>query len=75
MVLVVAHLGATPLAGVTVASPDRAVPTGRYTLTSLVGGAAGQPLRVGSNGRIQGFVPLRSLGPMEVHVLDLVRGR
>ena len=75
VVLVVANLGATPLAGITVASPDRAVSGGRYTLTSLLGGSGGQPLRVGSNGRIQGFVPLRSIGPMEVHVLELVRGR
>ena len=75
VVLVVANVGATPLAGVTVASPDRVVPAGRYALTSLLGGPGGQPLRVGSNGRIQGFVPLRSLGPMEVHVLELVRGR
>ena len=74
-VLVVANLGAAPLAGVTLASPDRAVPAGRYTLTSLLGGPTGQPLRVGTNGRIQGFVPMRSLGGLEVHVLELGRTR
>ena len=70
-VLVVANLGATPLAGVTVASPDRAIPAGRYALTSLLGGPAGQPLRVGTNGRIQGFVPMRSPAPRGP-VLELV---
>jgi alpha-amylase len=74
-VLVVANLGTTPLAGVTVASPERAVPAGRYALNSLLGGPAGRPLRVGSNGRVQGYVPLPSLGPMEIHVLELVKGR
>jgi hypothetical protein len=74
-VLVVANLGATPLTGVTVASPERAVPVGRYALTSLLGGPAGRPLRVGSNGRIQGYVLLPSLGPMEIHVLELSRAR
>ena len=74
-VVVIANLGTAPLAGVTVASPDRTVPAGRYTLTSLLGGAAGQPLRVGNNGRIQSYVPLRSLGPMEAHVLELARAR
>ena len=74
-VLVIANVGTAPLAGVTIASPDRAVPAGRYTLTSLLGGPAGQPLRVGTNGRIQSFVPLRSLGGMEAHVLELARAR
>jgi glycosidase len=74
-VLVIANLGATPLAGVTVASPDRTVPAGRYTLVSLLGGQAGQALRVGNNGRIQAYRPLASIGPLEIHVLELVRAR
>jgi glycosidase len=74
-VLVVANLGTTPLSGVTIVSADRALPAGRYALTSLLGGAAGRPLRVGSNGRIQPYAPLPSLGPMEIHVLELARAR
>ncbi|HJR66364.1 MAG TPA: alpha-amylase family glycosyl hydrolase, partial [Gemmatimonadaceae bacterium] len=58
VVLVIANLGTTPLSGVTVTSPDRAVPAGRYTLVSLLGGPAGQALRVAANGRIQGYRPL-----------------
>ncbi len=75
VVLVVANLGATPIAGVTVTSPDRAVPAGRYAPASLLGGPGGRPVRVGSTGRIQGYAPLASLGPMEVHVLELARAR
>jgi alpha-amylase len=75
VVLVVANLGTTPLAGVTIASADRVLPAGRYTLNNLLGGAAGRPLQVGSNGRIQRHVPVASLGAMEIYVLELVRGR
>jgi alpha-amylase len=75
VVLMIANLGATPLAGVTVASPDGAVPAGRYSLTSLFGASPGQPLRVGANGRIQGYRPLASLAPLEIHLLELARAR
>jgi glycosidase len=74
-VLVVANLGTTPLSGVTLASADRTLATGRYAATSLLGGPAGRALRLGSNGRIQGYVPLASLGAMEIHVLGLTRAR
>lgn len=74
-VLVVANLGTTPLSGVTIASPDRALPGGRYTLTSLLDGPAGAPLRVGSAGRIERYAPVRSLGPLEIRVFELSRGR
>jgi glycosidase len=74
-VLVVANVGTTPVAGVTVASSDGAVPSGRYSLESLMGGPAAQPLRVGANGRIQGYRPVPSLGPLEIHVLELSRAR
>ena len=75
VVLVIANLGTTALSGATVASPDRAVAAGRYTLVSLLGGPAGQALRVAANGRIQGYRPLPSIGPLEIHVLELARAR
>jgi hypothetical protein len=75
VVLVIANLGMTPLSGVTVASPDRAAPPGRYTLVSLLGGPPDQALRVGSDGRIQLYHPLASIGPLEIHVLELARVR
>ena len=74
-VLVVANLGATALSGVTITSADRALTGGRYSLTSLLGGPSGAPLRVSGAGRIDRYVPFRSLGPLEIHVVELSRGR
>ncbi len=73
VVLVIANLGTTPLVGMSVASPESAVPAGRYRLVSLLGGPAGQSLRVGNNGRMQAYRPLASIAPLEIHVLELVR--
>jgi len=75
VVLVVANLGATALTGVAVTSLDRSVPAGRYTLANLLGGPTGQPLRVAANGRLQSYRPLPSIGPLEIHVLELTRAR
>jgi glycosidase len=74
-VLVVANLGTTPLTGVAVTSADRALASGRYTLTSLLGGPSAASLRVSSAGRVHRYVPFRSLAPLEIHVLELSRGR
>ncbi len=70
----VADLGGAPLSGVTVSSEGRVLPAGRYEVQSLLGGARGAPLRLGGNGRIDGYVPLRSLGPLDIRVFDLARG-
>ena len=75
IVLVIANLGPSPLAGVAVSSADRTVPGGRYTVGSLLGGPSGQPLRIAGNGRIQSYRPVASIGPMEIHVLELARAR
>jgi glycosidase len=72
-VLVVANLGTTPLTGVTIASTGRVIASGRYAATSLLGGPAAASLRVDRNGRIGRYVPFRSLGAMEIHVLQLTR--
>lgn len=71
-VLVVANLGDT-VSAVTVASPVRAVPRGRYAPRSLLGGPNGAGLTVGADGRIAGYAPLATLGPRQCLVLDLVR--
>jgi glycosidase len=74
-VLVVGNLGSSPLSGVSLTSPDRALTSGRYTLTSLLGGPSGAPLRASGAGRMERYVPLRVLAPLEIHVLELSRGR
>ncbi|HVG44321.1 MAG TPA: alpha-amylase family glycosyl hydrolase, partial [Longimicrobium sp.] len=74
-VLVVANLGATPVSNVALASEGRALRAGRYTPRGLLGSAAAAPLRVGADGRVQGYVPLPTLGPLQVHVLELAAAR
>ena len=73
-VLVVANLGTAP-ARVTLSSEDGVLPAGRYTVRNLLGGPAGAALSAGANGRIQGYAPMRTLGPLESHVLELSAGR
>ncbi|HEV7588700.1 MAG TPA: alpha-amylase family glycosyl hydrolase [Longimicrobium sp.] len=72
-VLVVANLGPTPVSGVALSSEDGALPPGRYTPRGLLepGGAAA--LGIAPNGRLQGYVPVPTLGPLQVRVFDLVR--
>jgi alpha-amylase len=70
-VLVVANLGATPLSGVTLSSEAGAVVSGDYGPSNLLSGPDAAPLSVGADGRIQGYAPLRTLAPMQIHVFDL----
>jgi glycosidase len=72
-VLVVANLGNAPLNGVTLSSADRVLPAGNYAARDLLGGSGAGPLRVRQDGSIRGYVPLRSIGPLDIHVLDLSR--
>jgi alpha-amylase len=70
-VLVIANLGATPLSGVTLGSEAGALAVGHYAPGSLFGGQSGAPLSVAADGRVQGYVPMRTLAPMSVYVLEL----
>ena len=70
-VLVVANLGATPLSGVALSSGAGALPPGDYAPASLFGGRTGARLSVGAEGRVSGYVPLQTIGPMELHVLEI----
>jgi alpha-amylase len=72
-VLVVANLGNAPADGVSLDSDEHALASGAYTLKPLLGGAAASRLTVTADGRIRGYVPVRTLGPMTSHVFDLSR--
>jgi len=72
-VLVVANLGATPVADVSIGSGRGALPPGRYTPRNLLGGRSVAPLSVGRDGRIQGYVQAAMIGSRESLVLDLIR--
>ena len=70
--LVVANLDTLAHPGVTLSSPERVLPTGRHTPKPLLGGPAAAPLLVSPDGRIRGYVPLRSLAPMTSYLFELV---
>jgi alpha-amylase len=75
VVLVVANLGATPLSAVSVSSDQSVLPAGQYTPMNLLSGPVAERLLVGSHGRIQGYVPVSSLGGREVYVFEISTGR
>jgi glycosidase len=66
VVLVVANLGMTPLGGAKLSSTDRVLPAGSYSAPGAT------PLRVGADGRIKGYVPVRTLAPQTSYLFDLV---
>lgn len=70
--LVLVNLGGTPLRGVALSSPRESVPAGRYTAAPLLGDVADRAaLRVGSDGRIRGWAPVRTLRPYETRIFLL----
>jgi glycosidase len=71
VVLVVANLGAAQLSGVAISSEGRVLPAGRYEAHSLLGLPEGAPFSIGGGGRIEGYVPLGSLGPLQSHIFEL----
>ena len=72
-VLVLANLTDQPLGNVAVSGENGTLPAARYATRPLLGGAAAGSLRVGGNGRIARWVPVRSLAPLETHVIQLAR--
>jgi glycosidase len=70
-VLVIVNLGTASLTGLALSSEDRALAPGRYVPENLVGGPSAAPLEVGQDGRIQGYMPLGTLGPMESALFEL----
>jgi glycosidase len=72
-VLVIANLGTAPASDVALASRERVLSPGAYTPRVLLGAAGGGsgPLRVEPDGFIRGYIPARSLGPLESRVLEL----
>src|ERR1043166_3542576 len=72
-VLVVANVGATALEAVSIGSGDNVLAAGRYVARNQLGGATAATLTGKADGRIQGYVPVTSLGPKSSLVLELTR--
>jgi alpha-amylase len=70
-VLVVANLGKVPLNGIALESDEGALAPGRYAATPLLGGPAAPQLSVSSDGRVRGYVAVRTLAPVSSYLFDL----
>ena len=73
VVLIVANLGATPAGGVTIGSDAGALPQGSWTLRDLLGDATAQPMSIGDDGRLSGYVAMPELAATEGYLFELVR--
>ena len=70
-VLVVANLRSTSLSDVSFSSAAGSVPAGTYRPTQLLDGPTVARLRIGHDGRIVDYVPVRTLAPMTSYLLEL----
>jgi glycosidase len=70
-VLVVANLGTTPVDNVTLASEGSVLRAGEYAAQDLMVHGVAETLRVGANGRVQGYVPVPRLPPLQVGIYEL----
>jgi glycosidase len=69
--LVVANLGTASLAGVALSSDAEVLPRGRYEPETLFGEGKAAVLEVGRDGRMDGYVPLSLLEPLQAYVFEL----
>ena len=72
VVLVLANLSSATVGNVSLVSAVGALPTGRWRVRSLLGGDRPKSLRIGPDGRVDGYIPLPRLGPAEFHLFELV---
>jgi glycosidase len=72
-VLVIVNLAAAPTGPITLSSRDAVLSPGRYSLTPLVGSEAGADLRVSRGGRLEAYMPIRSLAPSRGYLFALSR--
>ena len=74
-VLVVANLAAAAVSGTQLASADSVLGGGDYSVTPLLGAGVTGQLTIGADGRMSGYVPVRTLAPLDAVVLELSRTR
>jgi len=72
-VMVIANLGDSAVAGLSISSAPGLLPHGRYTLRNLLGGPAGSVFEAQEDGSLSGTLSPPSLGSREALVLEFVR--
>jgi alpha amylase-like protein len=72
-VMVVANLGDSAVAGLSISSAPGLLPQGRYTLRNLLGGPAGSVFDAQLDGSLRGTLSPPSLAARESWVLELVQ--
>ena len=72
--LIVANLGTTPVSRVAITSDAGTLAPGAHLALTLWGGQSAAPLEVAADGRIQDYVPLSSLAPLQAYIFQ-VSGR
>src|SRR5688572_25492968 len=73
VVVVIANLGPTRKSGATVSTTENLLPAGRYTASHLVGGTGATSVVIGTGGRVNGFIPVPTLEPLQGYILELSR--
>ena len=73
VVVVVANLGPTRITGATVSTTESLGPSGRYNAKHLIGGAGATSVAIGTGGRVNGWVPVPALEPLQAYILELSR--
>lgn len=71
VVLVVANLGASRVSAIELASSAAVLRAGEYATTPLVRGVPAAKFSVAADGRIRGYVPFATLGPLEARVVEV----
>jgi glycosidase len=69
--VVIANLGDTPIASLRLSSTNGALPPGRYRATVIAGEGSVADVRVGRDGRVDGWTPVRTVGPLRSFVIEL----
>ena len=72
-VMVMVNLSDRRVTGVAVTSPPDVLGPGLYGLETLWGAPPGAPPRIGDDGRLRDYVPVRVLAPYDTRIVELVR--
>jgi len=72
-VVVVANLGTSRVAGLSLRSDAGVLSRGTYSARSLSGGSANTTLRVDDGGAVAAWIPVPSLDALTVHIIEISR--